>query len=129
MKVPAFISRILLGVIFIVYGANGFFRFGHTDPFATPIAREYMTVMLATPYGHILFGLQIACGLLLIAGVFVPVSLTILAGYIFNIYMFHIFLDQSKSLSTVAVTVFWMVTFVSYRPAFRALLHHRALGR
>jgi uncharacterized membrane protein YphA (DoxX/SURF4 family) len=68
MKVPAFISRILLGVIFIVYGANGFFRFGHTDPFATPIAREYMTVMLATPYGHILFGLQIACGLLLIAG-------------------------------------------------------------
>ncbi len=63
---------------------NGFFRFSHAAAFDTAIAREYMAVMQATPYAHILFGLQMACGLLLIANVFVPAALTILAGYLFN---------------------------------------------
>ena len=39
-------------MLFLVYGLNGFFRFGHSAPFETAIAREYMGVMLATPYGQ-----------------------------------------------------------------------------
>lgn len=38
-------------------------------------------------------------------GLFVPVALTILAGYLFNIYRFHIFLDPSRSSSIVVATV------------------------
>jgi hypothetical protein len=85
-----------------------------------------MTVMQATPYGHVLYGLEIVCGILLIAGVFVPVALTILAGYIFNIYMFRIFPDPSLSPWPVIVTVLWIFMFVRYRHAFRALLLPRA---
>ncbi|HXM12516.1 MAG TPA: hypothetical protein VN946_21370 [Terriglobales bacterium] len=99
---------------------------GHASSFGTPTAREYMTVMQATPYGHVLYGLEIVCGILLIAGVFVPVALTILAGYIFNIYMFRIFPDPSLSPWPVIVTVLWIFMFVRYRHAFRALLLPRA---
>ena len=43
MRVTSNIARILLGLLF---------RFGHSAPFETAIAREYMGVMLATPYGQ-----------------------------------------------------------------------------
>jgi hypothetical protein len=84
---------------------NGFVRFSHAPVFDTAIAWEYMTVMRATPCAHVLFGLQAACGLLLIASVFVPTALTIVAGHLFNIYMFHTSLDPSRSLSTMIVTI------------------------
>jgi hypothetical protein len=43
MRVTSNIARILLRLLF---------RFGHSAPFETAIAREYMGVMLATPYGQ-----------------------------------------------------------------------------
>jgi uncharacterized membrane protein YphA (DoxX/SURF4 family) len=125
MKTVALVQRILLGTIFLVHGLAGFLP-GHAPSFGTEIAREYMKVMQATPYAHVLFGLQALCGLLLIAGVFVPLALTILAGYLFNIYMFHLFLDPSRSLSTVVVTVLWILTFVRYREAFRMFFRLRS---
>jgi hypothetical protein len=60
--------------------------------------------------------------LLLLARVFVPIALTILAGYLFNIYMFHIFLDRTFSPLALAVTVLWMLTFLRNRAAFQMLL-------
>jgi putative oxidoreductase len=128
MKIVAVIQRILLGTIFLTSGIKGFVRFGHVPSFGTSIAREYMEVMQATPYGRVLFGVQILCGLMLIARVFVPVALTILAGYIFNIYMFDIFLDPRLSPWPVIVTVLWVFTFVRYRHAFRVLLLPRTPG-
>jgi uncharacterized membrane protein YphA (DoxX/SURF4 family) len=98
MKIVARAQRISLGLIFVVYGMNGLVRFGHTPSFNTSAAREFMAVMQATPYAHVLFGLQVVCGVLLIADVFVPLALTVLAGYLFNIYMFHIFMDPSRSI-------------------------------
>jgi hypothetical protein len=55
MNIIVAIQRIMLGLIFLESGINGFVRF-HSPSFGTPIAREYMAVMQATPYGHVLFG-------------------------------------------------------------------------
>jgi hypothetical protein len=51
MRVVAHIQRSVLGLIFILTGLNGFFRFLHQPSFQTPDARELMTVMQANPYG------------------------------------------------------------------------------
>jgi hypothetical protein len=125
MKLLAHIQRSLLGLIFLLTGLNGLLRFLHQPSFKTPGARELMTVMQATPYGHVLFGLQIVCGLLLLARLFVPVALTILAGYLFNIYMFHLFLDHTFSPLALLVSVLWVVTFIRNRDAFRTILRPR----
>jgi|HubBroStandDraft_1064217.scaffolds.fasta_scaffold128584_2 uncharacterized membrane protein YphA (DoxX/SURF4 family) len=82
MKIIAVIQRMMLGLIFLASGINHFVHSGHEPSFGTPRAREYMAVMQATPYGQVLYAIEIVCGLGLIAWVFVPVALTILAGYI-----------------------------------------------
>ncbi len=54
MKIVAVVQRVLLGAIFVVYGLNGFVRFTGPPSFEAPIARQYMSVMQATPYAHAL---------------------------------------------------------------------------
>jgi putative oxidoreductase len=122
MRVLSNIARIFLGLLFLVYGLNGFFRFGHAAPFETAIARQYMDVMLATPYGDVLFALQVLCGIALLCNLFVPLALTILAAYLFNIYMFHLFLDPSRSGSTILATLLWIFTSMRYKGILRGLL-------
>jgi hypothetical protein len=55
MKIVANVQRILLGLIFVVYGMNGLVRFGHAPSVDTAAAREFMAVMQTTPYAHVLF--------------------------------------------------------------------------
>lgn len=74
MTVLAHSQWSLPGLIFGVTGPNGFFRFRHQPPFTDAAARELMMVMQATPNGHVLFGLQIVCGFLLLARLFAPRS-------------------------------------------------------
>ena len=81
-----------------------------------------MAVMQATPYAHILCGLQIVCGLLLVAGRFVPLTLTVLAAFLFNIFMFHVFLETSMNPISVVAVLLWLVLLVEHRRAFRSLL-------
>lgn len=122
MKVLSHVQRSLLGLIFVITGLNGFFRFLPQRPFTAAAARELMMVMQATPYGHVLFGLQVVCGLLLLARLFVPFALTILAGYLFNIYAFHLFLAHTFNPLALVVSVLWVLTFLRNRDAFRTIL-------
>ncbi len=122
MGIFAHVQRSLLGLIFMLSGMNGFLHFRPTLTFKTSVARDYMAVMQATPYGHVLFAIQIVCGLLLLMRLFVPFALTVIAAFLFNIYMFHLFLDHTFSPLMLIVTVLWAFTFVRYRAAFQILL-------
>ena len=121
MKVLAHIQRSLPGLIFVVTGLNGFFRFLDHPPFTAAAARELIMLKQATPYGHMLSALQIVCGFLLLARLFVPIAPTILAGYLFNIFMFQ----HTFNPLALFASVLWVRTFLRNRDAFRTILHPR----
>src|SRR5208282_833884 len=56
---------------------------------------------------------------------FLPVALTILAGYLFNMQMFHLFLDHAFSPSALLAGVLWAGTFIRNRDSFRTILRPR----
>ncbi len=122
LRIVAHIQRSLLGLIFLLNGLNGFVHFRQALAFQTPIARECMAVMQATPYGHVLAGVQILSGVLLLLRLFVPFALTVIAAFLFNIYMFHLFLDHTFSPLALIVTVLWVCTYARNRAAFRLML-------
>src|SRR5579885_3238408 len=79
MKVAVKIARILLGLIFFVFGLNGFLHFIPMQPMAGG-AGAFLGALAATGYMFpILFAAQVVSGVLLLAGVCVPLALTILA--------------------------------------------------
>ncbi len=95
MKIVALIARILLGVVFFVFGLNGFLHFIPVKTFPTGLAGEFLTVLIQSHYVLFVSAIQIAGGALLLVNRYVPLGLTLLGPVIVNIILYHALMDRS----------------------------------
>ena len=73
-------ARIVLGLIYFVFGLNFFLHFLPTPPSAGGPADSFAGALFQSGYFFpFLKGLEVVMGILLLAGVFVPLALVILA--------------------------------------------------
>lgn len=121
MRVVVIIARVLLGLVFFVFGLNGLHPFMQNPP-APPAAAAFFGALLATHYMFFLiFGTQVLGGALLLLGAAVPFALTILAPVIVNIIFFHIFLSPDLLPMALIVAAFELFLVWYYRSAFAPL--------
>ncbi len=91
-KLPL-IARLLLGLIFFVFGLNGFLNFIPVPENLPEKLTLFMNALNASGYFFPLLKItETTCGALLLAGVFVPLALIVLAPIILNIFLTHAFL-------------------------------------
>ena len=90
MKIVTIIVRVLLGLIFVVFGLNGFLHFIPMPPPDDSVAQKFAGILTSSGYMSVVFVLQLVGGLLVLSGFFVPLGLTILAPIIVNILLFHL---------------------------------------
>ncbi len=84
--------RILTGLIWVVFGLNGFLHFIPMPPFSGK-AGAFMGALAAAGYMFPLIkGTEILGGVLLLTGRFAPLGLVLLAPVAVNIFAFHLFL-------------------------------------
>ena len=88
MKMASVIARYLLGLIFLVFGLNGFLRFIPMPP-PKGLAAQFGDAIFASHYWVVVFGLQVLGGLLLLLNRFVVLALVLLGPIIVNIFFFH----------------------------------------
>src|SRR5439155_13139500 len=93
MKVLTIIARVLLGLIFVVFGLNGFLHFIPMPPPPPGHAGEFAGALFASGYLNVVSALQVLGGLLVWSGVFLPLGLLLLGPVVVNILLFHIFFD------------------------------------
>src|SRR5207253_10351865 len=105
MKIVTVIARILLGLIFVVFGLNGFLNFLSMGPMPTGLAGQFVGALALSHYFWVVAALQIAGGALLLANRFVPLALVLLGPVIVNIICYHVFLNPSGAVPAVVVTV------------------------
>ena len=124
MKILTITARILLGLVFVIFGANAFLGFLKMPPPPPGLAGDYLKVFLASGYVHVIGGFQLLAGLLLLIGRFVPFALTILAGMIVNIWTFHILMapELGGLVPAIIVTMLELFLLWRYRAAFAPLL-------
>jgi putative oxidoreductase len=120
MKILTIIVRILLGLLFVVFGSNAFLHFLPMPPMSGP-SGDFITAMYVTGYLHAVAALQVIGGALLIIG-YVPLGLVVLGPIIVNIALFHIFMDRSGLPMAVVITLLSVFLIWQYRPAFAGLL-------
>lgn len=121
MKYLIVIVRLLLGLVFVVFGSNAFFHFIHMPPMEGPAA-AFMGALAESGYLYVIAGLQVAGGLLLILGArFVALGLMLLGPVIVNILLFHIFLDPKGLPLAIVITLFSLFLLWVYRYKFPAL--------
>ena len=117
MKYVIVIVRVLLGLMFVVFGANAFFKFMPPPPKMPDQATAFITAMMGSGYMYVVAMLQVLGGLCLLLGArFVPLGLTLLGPIIVNIVLFHLFLETSglpMAVITAALSLFllWIYRF------------------
>ncbi|HWL85172.1 MAG TPA: DoxX family protein [Polyangiaceae bacterium] len=120
-------ARLVLGFIFALFGLSGFLHF-LTMPSPTGAAAAFFGGLAATGYFFpLLSATELTAGILLLAGRFVTLALTVLAPIIVNIVAFHLAFEPSGL--PVAVLVLALESFLAWRhrDAFSAMLRFRAL--
>jgi len=128
MKTISAIARYLAGVIFLVFGLNGFLHFIPLPP-PSGVAGQFMGALFVSHYLTLIFGLQVIAAVLLLANRYVPLALAVLAPVIVNILCFHALMAPSGLPLALFVAVLWAVIFVDVRPAFAGLFQSRLQAR
>jgi hypothetical protein len=126
MRTASTIARYLAGVIFLVFGLNGFLNFIPLPP-PGGVAGQFMGALYASHYLWVIFAFQVIAAILLLVNRYVPVA--VLAPVIVNILVFHALMAPSGLPLAVFVAVLWAVIFVDVRPAFAGLFQSRLQAR
>ena len=122
MKTASIIARYLLGLMFTVFGLNGFLHFIPQPPPANPLAIQFLVAVSVSHFAAFFFALQVLGGLLLLSGVFVPLALTLLAAELYNILAFHLTLAPATIVPALVASVLWVLVFLQYRERFTGIL-------
>jgi putative oxidoreductase len=121
MKIVSVIARYLLGLMFTVFGLNGFLDFTHQPPPGKPLALQFLVAISASHFAAFFLSVQLIGGLLLLSGYFVPLALMLLAAELYSILAYHLTLAPGIAPGLVAC-LFWVLVFLQYRESFKGVL-------
>jgi len=124
MRTASVIARYLAGVIFLVFGLNGFLHFIPLPP-PEGVAGQFMGALYVSHYLWVIFAFQVIGGLLLLVNRYVPLAVALLAPVIVNILTFHVLMAPSGLPLALFVAVLWTAIFIEVRPAFSGLFQSR----
>jgi len=125
MKIVTLIARLLLGLIFVVLGLNGFLNFINMGPMPSGLAGQFVVALALSHYFWVVAALQVAGGALLLVNRYVPLALVLLGPVIVNIILYHVFLNPSGAGLAIVVVVLWGIVFYSYRQYFSGIFVQR----
>ena len=128
MKTTSTISRLLLGLVFTVFGLNGFLNLFSTGP-VPPLAGQFFGVLVQSHFMTVVLVIEIIGGLALLLNRMTPLALTLLGPVIFNILLFHITMAPAGLPPAALVAILWLVVAYRVRPAFAGLFQDGAAER
>ena len=125
MKIIVLIARVLLGLVFLVFGLNGFLNFLSLGPMPSGLAGQFMGALFVSHYYWVIAALQVVGGVLLLVNRFVPLALVLLGPVIVNILCYHVFLNHFGAPPAIVVTVLWLIVFYWNRQHFSGIFAQR----
>ena len=124
MNTASTIARFVLGLVFVVFGLNGFLNFMPMGP-VPPLAGQFAGALIQSHYMAVVQTLEIVSGLLLVTNSYALLATTVLAPVIVNILLFHMFMAPAGLPVAALVTALWVVTAYPYRALLSPLFQRR----
>jgi uncharacterized membrane protein YphA (DoxX/SURF4 family) len=117
------IARIIMGLLFLVMGLNGFLNFLPQPAVMPPKAAALLGGFVASGYMlPLLSTTQVVVALMLLSNRFVPLALAIIAPVVVNIAFYHAFIapDAAPLALLVVIPEIYLAWF--YRSVYRPML-------
>jgi|SRR5580658_6353564 putative oxidoreductase len=124
MKIVAMIARYLLGLAFLVFGLNNFLKFMN-GPLPPGPPGEFLGLLVSTHYAYVIGALMVVSGILFLVNRYVGLGLTLLGPILFNILLFHIFMNPSGIGPGAFATLLWLLVAWEHRKVFERLFAAR----
>ncbi len=125
MKIVTVIARILLGLVFFVFGLNGFVGFIPRPPLPGT-AGAFIGAMASSHYLYLVAGVQLIAGVLLLTNQFVPLAVAMLAPMLANILAYHLTMQMEGLPMALITALLWAVLAWRYRAHFGPLFVQKA---
>ncbi|MCB0368570.1 MAG: DoxX family membrane protein [Bdellovibrionales bacterium] len=117
--------RVALGLIFTVFGLNGFLNFLPQPANMPEPAIKFAMAMMETGYLMTLVkGVEVISGIMLLTGFFIPLAQLFLSPIIINIFLFHAFLaPQNGGLVMPSIIVVLQIALAyQYKESYKSVL-------
>ncbi len=119
-------TRIVLGLIYFVFGLNYFLNFLPMPPPSGGPSETFITGLFQSGYFFpFLKGIEVILGAALLIGIFVPLVLVILMPISLNILLFHVFLTDNPIMSVVIIALQLYLAW-AYRDYYKPLFQRKA---
>jgi len=125
LKIALLLARILLGLIFLVFGANLIHPFLPMPPPPPGLQGQFMIVMFGSHYIIFVGLVQFVGGLLLLLNRYVPLALVLLGPVIVNILLFHTLMAPSGLPLAIIVLLLWAALAWRARRNFAGIFAER----
>jgi len=122
MKIVSVIARYLLGLIFTVFGLNGFLNFIHQPPPSKPTCSTVLCRHQRVAFCRVLLRRAVDWWAAVAFRLLVPLALTVLAAELYNILAFHLTLAPATIAPALVASVLWVLVFLQYRSSFNGIL-------
>ncbi|PYK59534.1 MAG: DoxX family protein [Verrucomicrobia bacterium] len=126
-RISTAIVRVLLGLMFLVFGLNGFVNF---IPAPKDMPQEIMNVigaLMKGGYMTVVSGAEVLVAVLLLTNRFVPLALALLAPIIVGIITYHVAMQPATIGPGIVVLLMELYLAWAYRGAFRPMLRMRTI--
>jgi putative oxidoreductase len=125
MKIAAPIARYLLGLVFLVFGLNGFLHFIPMQPLPPGTTGQFLGALFASHFVFVVSAFQLSGGVLLLVNRYVPLALVLLGPVIVNIFFFHLLMDRSGLPLAIVIVILWGILFFRHRQHFSGIFVQR----
>lgn len=125
-RIVAAIIRVLLGLMFLLFGLNGFLNFIPQPKDIPPEIMNVMGALMKAGYMSVVSGAEVIIAILLLTNRFVPLALAMLAPLVVGILTFHIAMQPATIGPGIVVLAMELYLAWAYRGAFRPMLRAKA---
>jgi putative oxidoreductase len=123
VKIAALVSRLLIGLAFIVAGAFGWIlTFGSGPPAMPGLAGEFQKIVFESHFVLFIDSIQLVTGVALLLNRYVALAVVVSAAFLYNILAFHITMFPAGIVPGLILTVCWVVLASSMRERLAPLL-------
>jgi uncharacterized membrane protein YphA (DoxX/SURF4 family) len=109
MKIVALIARILMGLVFFVFGLNGFLHFLPVPALPDNDAGHFVGALVHSHYIVVVAALQVIGGALMLVGRYVPLGLILLGPVIVNILLYHMLMEPKGIVPGLVTAICWFI--------------------
>ena len=127
MKIATVIARVLLGLVFFVFGLNHFLHFAPAPELEPGNATNFIVALNESGYFTVVALLKIIGGALLLSGFYVPVGLVLLAPVVVNILLYHVFLQTEGIGMAIVISILTVFLIWRHWRVFKPILEKKTL--